>query len=420
MWEDHGITSFTIASGNQTMDTTYYFLREALKTQSPKIVLIETLFANDPQKNEEGDYTTDLSRLYWTDLSMRWSLDYASLVLDQAKNYNLEPNFRNELLFRMPIIHSRYSELKKADFVDQSDYYIGYIGSYETRGNGDDAVLTDEVKNLNEFAVKYIEKILSLCEEKNVIPVFFCAPYPETETGSAIQNGVATFLAQKNVDFIDFNKFYKEIGIDFDTDLRSDNDHLNNSGAEKVTHYLQEYMLDLVPLEDRRSDEKNTVWDQETRLLFDREQQNVLESCESTDESLNTASTIYIKLQYDVIILTRGTHLLNDTVVRDGLKQWGIDDETYETGGTWLLHEGEIVYYSNGAEGYPYTTMLGTNEFALDQDGVWFNEQKYPGATDGIDIIIYDSKLDLIVDSIYIDTATNGSEFIRTKDMVDY
>ncbi len=41
LWSEYGIAAYDLCGSNQPMWNTYYYLKEALKTQTPKVVVLE-------------------------------------------------------------------------------------------------------------------------------------------------------------------------------------------------------------------------------------------------------------------------------------------------------------------------------------------------------------------------------------------
>ena len=124
LWEKAGISSFTLSSGSQPLESTYYYMKESFKYQKPKVAFVETLQANNQSLNDDGTYQSDMGTLYRSDLGMKWSLTYAEMIRAQSKLYGLDTNrnYRNvetnkvyggdelmELGFYDPIIRNDYA-----------------------------------------------------------------------------------------------------------------------------------------------------------------------------------------------------------------------------------------------------------------------------------------------------------------------
>ena len=54
LWEDYGISSYVLAGSAQPMWNTYYYLKEALKTQTPKLIVLDA-FATSYQQSYMDD-----------------------------------------------------------------------------------------------------------------------------------------------------------------------------------------------------------------------------------------------------------------------------------------------------------------------------------------------------------------------------
>ena len=70
------------------------------------------------------------------------------------------------------------------------------------------------------------------------------APYCVTEDDKRVFNELERLLqagVPGKVAYLDFNKHYKEMGLDFSMDF-ADSEHLNKEGAKKMNKYLGRYL----------------------------------------------------------------------------------------------------------------------------------------------------------------------------------
>ena len=81
-------------------------------------------------------------------------------------------------------------------------------------------------------------------------------------------NALSDYAAAKGVDYIDLNRKWREIGIDWSHDTRDEGDHLNEYGVAKVTAYMGAYMKDRYALTDHRGDQAYSSWD-DLRTAYD-------------------------------------------------------------------------------------------------------------------------------------------------------
>ena len=422
LWDDAGISSFILSSGSQSIDSTYNFIKESLKTQHPKVIMVETLEVTGQTLNDDGKtYEPGIDNIYRSDLSMHWSPLYVNFVLNQTKLYGLDSEFRNELLLKMPIIHARYSELERNDFVNEYYFKRGYGGSFDQQV-ADTPQLTDERIVLSSMGNEYLQRIIDLCKQEKIGLVLFCAPYPETAEGSAQQNSIADLAKKNGVTFFDFNTFYQKIGIDYSNDYR-DGNHLNNSGADKVTKYLEDYIKKNYDLTDHRGDTAYKVWDENSRYLQDKNDLHALQT--ATDLNAYLAALGKVSSKYDIIISLDGNYnAQGDDAYASSLVNLGINMDSYHQGGTFVLHQGQFDYYSGSNETFSYTGQFGNQAMAVDRkaaagsatedaegetegtninDGLYVGEINYASAVNGVNIVVYDPEINLVVDSIGVD-----------------
>lgn len=414
LWQDAGIAGFILSAGAQSIDSTYYYMREALKSQTPKVVFVETYKAPHLCKNDNGNIEYDLTNIYRTDLPMNFSLSYFSMVLEQAGLYGFTFETTAEYLFKLPIVHSRYNEITIEDQYNQYFFRRGYKGSFECVP-ATETVATERRNELSDESKEYLRRIVELCNSKGVDVVFFCAPYSEDETSYADQNGVSDYINSLGEVFIDFNRLYDEISFNFATDIR-DGGHVNNSGSAKVTKYLEQYILSNYEISDHRGDEDYYLWDLDSKYVADRTDLYELECSEDVNQYLSYLSSVMSK--YVIIISLDGQYnVLGESAYSSSLAQLGINTDSYEQGGTYIINKGEIAYWSGYEDTFKYIQKFdqGTIEVSRtianslvedDYNSVNSNDKlivngiNYSQVVNGINIVVYDPDLNLVMDSV--------------------
>ncbi|WP_026653832.1 hypothetical protein [Butyrivibrio proteoclasticus] len=411
LWEDAGIASFTLSSGNQSIDTTWTFLNEAFKTQHPKAVFIETYTF----RNTTND--TDLANVYRANLLPKWSTSVIRNVLAQKNNSLVSNTLMGELMLRFPVIHSRYEELSEQDYYNDYWYKRGYIGSFDT-APVEHAACTDSRTELNDKTIKYIDMIVDKCNKEGAKPFFFCAPYSISEEEYAYQNALSDYLAEKNVFYINMNSPEASLGIDYDSDFRGD-DHLNNSGAAKVTDCIEKIISDEGLAKDHRGDEAYKTWDYDAVFLRDRELYHNL-----SNNSWDIASYLDCfkdeDSRFKFVVAFSGDYTAFGEASYAMLESIGISADAYEDGGIFVVSENSsIVHYPAETKG---NISLGKNDCSVTYtaDGkcqLFYRLDEFAEIENGLIVFVYDTTLDCPLDVVYLDFYNSGPEVIRNENV---
>ena len=100
-------------------------------------------------------------------------------------------------------------------------------------------------------AMYYLQKIVDLCESKGITLILVRAPleygwYPEWD------ENIQEFADANGVTYLNFNDYKDEMGLDLNTDTYDAGIHLNIFGAEKLSAFFGDYLVDNYDLTDYR------------------------------------------------------------------------------------------------------------------------------------------------------------------------
>ncbi|MDO4333618.1 MAG: hypothetical protein Q4C58_13160 [Eubacteriales bacterium] len=403
LWDNYGMAGYTLSAGSQMIDGTYYFVKEALKTQNPKVIVVEMMGTTG---NELAD---NAAVVYRNTMGMKWSADLREFVHYLAGNLNKDETWEQEIFAKIPIIHSRYAELEQADFEDPIPFMKGYRGSFECISFDYPAGAdTQEVLELNQEKLEWLQKIIALAKEKDVQLVLFASPYSVPEERQMQFNRIAEIAAQNNVPFINFNHLYDEIGIDFAADMR-DSDHVNNAGAVKVTEYLAQYLKDNYEIPDRRSEKGYEQWEQNALYLRNKALRYELENAADINEYLQKLTDL--KDEQLVILALTGNYNALGEVYLEKLSLLGITAGEYYEGGVWILRDGKTAVRLSG-ENYSQYYQVQNGEIYLgsrlsvNEDGDSYEEVRlvingkdYRLVENGVNIVVYNEAIDQVIDA---------------------
>ncbi len=394
LWDEYGISAFDMAISGQDKDSSYHTIKEALKTQSPQVVCVD-LYGLLFEKH------AILGNEYRNMLSMEMSENSIKLV----QNYVDEKEAQMDYILRWPIVHTRYRELTKYDFIQYapSIYGRGYapnytVGiSYYPQG----AVECTESEPLSESNKEWLDKLIQLSEENNFKLVMFLAPMYLEPAQQKILNGAYEYLSEHGIDTLDFNMLAMQIGLDYDTDF-CDSVHLNRTGSDKLTAYFGEYLVNHNQLADHRGDEAYYLWDECSKWVAHLDFAQELK--QETDWKKFTEKVAEYNEDMTVIVSLDGTYQDSTLGLQAVTDIFGIPESEYYIGGKWIFKNGECVYYMDPGEGNVYGMDLSAgNVLWMENDPgklsqVQINGEPMGCAFNGLTIVVYDNITHQVVD----------------------
>ena len=246
LWKNTGIASFVCASVDQKPYETEAFLREALKHQRPKVVVLET---------------NVLYRAYSTQDLLVPTLQKLLPVLRYHSNWK---TYSAQELFSAPDYRGDYPDrgyhlLTRADPLDD---LTGYMAPTEAR------------EDLTKRNLRSLETIAALCKENGAQLVLFSIPSPENWS-MARHNNMTDLAETMEVPYIDGNLL--PLAINWQTDTYDRGDHLNYYGAAKVTAWLGTWLGEHAALPDHRQDPAYEVWNQDAETFPQRLEDKIAE-----------------------------------------------------------------------------------------------------------------------------------------------
>ncbi|MBR1691956.1 MAG: hypothetical protein IJ711_04195 [Lachnospiraceae bacterium] len=253
LYERQGIAAYDLCASMQSTWHTYYDLKEALKYQKPKLVVMDVF-----RIVENFNYSKE-SKLIKSVYGMRPSRDKLEAIRAGLSEEEQASAYLYFLEF--PSYHSRYTDLTEEDFTDHPSKLAGYKGYYP-------ATEVTELKRprvediserypIEEKTKEYFIRILKLAKENNIPVLLINAPYRMSEDDKRVYNSLEDLLEELSAEYptvyVDFNRMYDELGLDFEVDF-ADEDHLNRTGVQKLDSYLADYLAAHYELPDRRED----------------------------------------------------------------------------------------------------------------------------------------------------------------------
>ncbi len=319
LWDNHGIASFDLGGAEAPPWISYYQLKEALKTQKPKVVCFEVSVAGMyPMLFQVDEWAVD------NNYGLNWSTDRIESL---KVNSETEDDFYNRLI-PLNIMHGRYNDLEENDFKNFRAN-VNYKG-FDPRENVIDAEAPDmsgvtDYTPCSEKAEEWIRKIIELTKSEGVPLVFFLSPYRVSEDEQRVYNYIETIAQSENIPFLDFNKNYADMDLNFGGDL-ADDTHLNYSGNYKFSDYFGKTLKEMYDIPDRRGDSAYVSWDWDSAVQRNERADLEMKSLENAGDVLNMAQNGYIVF---AVIDEKGYIMDNNEIVASGDSEFRL---TYESG----------------------------------------------------------------------------------------
>ena len=250
LWAENGIAAYNLCGAEMPYWVSYYYLQEALKTQSPKVIVL------DAQPATYGMDTPARGRIIMSTFGIRDPLNRLQAIAASAA-----PEDFLSYALGYPAVHSTYSDVTLADFVFPPDNggrgpaWKGYIEYNETERltKPNQADWNQSARPLSSKQQLYFEKILALANEKgiNVLVTAFPTPYFATDIPyfSTLQGIAERYQAM----FINYNHPDSKLTWDYTRDF-ADNQHLNIRGSARLTEKLARDLMIRYNLPDRRGE----------------------------------------------------------------------------------------------------------------------------------------------------------------------
>lgn len=239
LWNEQGITSYAAGASMQNMSTTYYMIEKILTVQKPKVIILELDNFFETRGNENKSEAIEMT------LKTAYPLFMHSAYWDIIKD-------------------KPYVQKEKAN---QRTFLRGYY--YKTEVEGNEEGYSYLGWNIGEepmvpYTEKYFSKIMDLAKENNSYVIFLCFP-SKTSWSYRKHNTVSSYAKKYNVPFLDMNIDNYGTGFNWMTDTRDAGNHLNHSGATKVTKFIGEYLAEHYDLVDHRGNPKFIDWDEDSK-----------------------------------------------------------------------------------------------------------------------------------------------------------
>ena len=429
LYNQYGITSYNLSSGVQPSILSYYLLKEALKTQSPDVVVMD-VFVLFPVLDLDEPLNTQRTNVRSVVDNMKWD----SVKIDLIHDICAYDSSFDMLSFILPNIeyHSRWDELEIDDFLYRIRASIpnlyGYKMSSGEYGDGEEYLPLQEdrsapAEDMHSVMKIYMDRIVALCRDQEIDLVLVKTPDNSFTIGK--HNAIQQYAEENDIAFIDFNEetLYNEIQYDFSSD-NIDYGHANHTGALKLTTYIGSVLQQQYQLEAHYDSAMESS--KETYEIYS--QDYYLTTIDDFTEYLSVLAensdryTIFISAQDDA------SGSIDDTA-RELLSGLGLSvdwSDAYRKSYCAVVESGNVILeeMSDDALKYSGTILDGAHSYSIQSAG--FSAGNYssikidspPGDSEdsvtaenelskgsrGLNFVVYNNSRMTVIDSVCFDT----------------
>lgn len=345
LWSDYGISSYNWGYSNCTPAESYYIFKDVVKYTKPKLVVMD-MFGVMEYQDGNGKYRQDrIEQQHVQFDEMPFSLNKLQMALDVFDNYD----HRLDFVFNLMMYHNRWDELEERDFNIKLSPEKG-ASMLTGLGHGVQywSIGESQTRELDSVNFEYLIKFLDFCHEENIPVLCVYLPFPASENNQRVANSLGPvidmYLTAEYVNMLNLGL------IDFSTDMYSDNNHLNFTGAAKVTEWLGEYLIENYHLDDYS---QNEHWIEDHKEYVEYKAENIKNLWSFNDKLLSAYGgdfDVELTLSYDNDVYS------NDRYVRTFMDNLGWN------GTIWYENSDELMFNGKSCDAILKITNAHTLE----------------------------------------------------------
>ena len=407
LWDSRGIAAYDLWGGVQPLWNSYHYIVEALKYQTPRLIVLEVMAStSDYEYSEEQNQIKNTA-------GMRLSKNKIEAVRASA------PEDRQlNLLLGFPLYHGRFDELTMEDFqhFPWSKGLESFKGSVLRYGTGsyefESAEGISDTAPVMDKELEYLNKIIDLCREKSVQLMLLKTPSLEREQTQPILNTVAGIAEDNGLAFVNMNLMDDELGITAD-DWSLDR-HMNASGARKVSAWLADHLQSEYDIPDRRGDAAYASWDVNAHNVNNVYLAAVTDSADYFAE---------LRRNGRALLVIKNSPWESDAMaaLEAELESVGVQSEVYDESANNAILIADTATGENApaqVEGESMSFTLGgdTLQVNFEYQDVYLSDKKltYYGGSE-ITLIVFDTLTNEVVDTVGFNTL-NGCVLTRAEE----
>lgn len=407
IYRQYGIRSYNLSSENQSPVISYWWLKEALRFQSPQAVVMDCRFLFPLHKENdlnmvEGLVRKSIDPMRWSAVKMAAVHDICSIDIGQDELSYYLTNLR---------YHERWKVLTRDDF-DPSMRAAPLKGYAPIYGYGPEDYETyrpsggTDVSPFDEHMGVYLDRITDLCRENGIQLILI--DLPGNNMNDAVANALDAYAAENGIRYLNFCEtgLYRSLGASLPEENVTA--HANVAGSVRFSDAIGSLLKEdcgIPSVTDEQYEKDMAAWD---HVLNN----DVLLKTDSPAEYLDLLRdenyTVFFSVYEDA----------GEPMEADVLENWKALGVSVDLSGMYersycAVISGSVLYEESGTGFLSGTLMFNgrrasaTVESAGRNSGSWssirIDGKEYSLSLPGINIVVYDNVSGKVLDRVVFD-----------------
>ncbi len=266
LWAEYGIAAYNLCGAEMPYWASYHYLVEALKTQSPKVIIL------DSQPATYGMDYPSRARIILSTYGIRDPINRLEAIAASTK-----PEEFLSYALGYPVLHAGYTDLTADHFVyppdnaDRGPSWKGFIeyDEIERMTKSTQTEWPTATRPLSPKQQLYFEKILELANAEGINVLVVGFPTPGYATDAPYYNTLRTIAESHHAMCVNYNAPEYQRTWDYAKDF-ADYQHLNVRGSSKLAGKLARDLQIRYGLTDHRGDPAYASYDVCAELWFEK------------------------------------------------------------------------------------------------------------------------------------------------------
>lgn len=279
--------------------------------------------------------------------------------------------------------------------------------------------LAREMASYRDISLQYFYQMKELCDQNGIQLVFVKAPTqysPFWDGGKYL--GTKQLADKMGIPFLDFNIGDDAVDIDWDTDVLDGGNHINYSGAMKVSDAMGQWLSNHYEWEDKRKNPSYSQWLEDYQEYKKEVNTNLLLTVSDFSDYMELLSeTDYL------IILSSKEDAMNQATEEqhEKLRKIGCDlsyrNNKCMLGNIFIWNQNQVILCEQSEQKLQYRFEWNQHQVEVESIPydmgnslrVVIDSIEYSQNARGMNVIVYDLEGGQVIDSCYFDYDTEAN-----------